>query len=173
LSQVHSTVAQVRVAPQRARQLGAGGGEAVALVLAAVPVPGLVHVEAQHFVARLVGTANLGEVRHAGHRVRRVERLDAGVELPLARAPGRHRSGHARFQATDDAARVAQQLEEEGLVVDAQVLLFDQRTRQTGELGQALFDARARLAIEPRAGVQGHQVVLVDEGLGRGTRRLG
>ena len=77
-----------------------------------------------------------------GHRVGRGDGLDAGVELPLARAAGGHRAGGARVEPADDAARGAQRLEEEGLVADAQVLLLDQRARQAGEFGDALRDAR-------------------------------
>ena len=105
-----------------------------------------------------------------GHRVGAEQRLQAGVEFPVARAARGHRAGDARLQAAHDAALVAQQLEEEIGVVQAQVLLFNEGLMQARELGDALGDARARLALQPCALVQGAEIVLGDEGLGGGAR---
>ena len=85
--------AQVRVAAERPREVGTRARVAVALRLAAVPVPGLVRVLRDHLVARLgVHAEALAHVRVRGHRVRGDDRLDARVELVGVRA-ARARSG--------------------------------------------------------------------------------
>ena len=81
------------------------------------------------------------------HRVRRGDRLDAGVELPVARAACGHRPGDARLEPADDQATIAQQLEEERLVADAQVLLVDQRRRESGQLGDAAWRRGVRACV--------------------------
>ena len=166
--------AQVRVAAQRARQVAAGARVAVALGIAAVPVPLLVYLHRQDLVALRRHHAELvAHVAERGHRVGRLDRLDAGIEFPVAGAARRHRAGDPRVEAADDLALVAQQLEEEVLVTHAQVLLGDEGGREAGQLADAPGDAVARLAFELRAAVQGAQVVFLDEGFGRLAGRGG
>ena len=144
---------EVRIAPQRARQIGAGAGEGVAFVLAAVPVPLLVGVHREYLVAnRLhIDAERLAHVRVRRHGVRRDERLDAGVELPIPGAARRHRPGDPRIETADDQAAVPQQVEEDSLIADAEVLFVYERRRESGQLRDALDDAAPRRALQPGA----------------------
>src|SRR6516164_1848146 len=78
----------------------------------------------------------------------------------------RHRSGDARFETTDDQAAVAQQLEEERLVADAEIFFLDQRGGKPGELRDPLDDALAHSLGEACAGVERAEILLRDERFG-------
>jgi hypothetical protein len=122
-----------------------------------------------------VDAQRFAHVRVRCHRVRRGDRLDAGIEFPFARAARRHRPGDTRLEPSDDQAAIAQQLEEIRLVADPQIFFVDQRRCESRELGDPVDDATARCLVETRARVQRLQILLVDEALGggpRGGRRL-
>ena len=85
----------------------------------------------------------LAEIRQRGHAVGCGDGFGTRIELPLARAAGGHGAGGAGVETAHHSAGVAQQFEEEGLVADAQVLLFDQGDRQTRQFGDALGNVAA------------------------------
>ena len=110
----------MRIAPQRTRQIAARAGERVALRLTPIEIPLPVHVHREDFVTRLrIDAQRFAHVRMGCHRIRGGDRFDAGIELPLACAARRHRSGDPRFEPSDDQSAIAQQLEEISLIADA------------------------------------------------------
>ena len=98
-----------------------------------------------------IDAERLAHVRVRRHGVRRDERLDAGVELPIPGAARRHRPGDPRIETADDQAAVPQQVEEDSLIVDAEVLFVYERRRESGQLRDALDDAAPRRALQPGA----------------------